>query len=109
VFQASADGFSPSLGRPWKHSNEVNLDGLLAAQIMEIDGLMITVKDTVKYVANYAGSIHKTAPDSPETHAIETAGVNIRIGGHPSVIMALRAICDVVVRGCEPLYEALRA
>ena len=63
----------------------------------------------IKCIANYAGYVHKGKPDTPETKALEEAGVGVVVADMPSVIQALFGISTVVLSACEPLYQKLRA
>jgi hypothetical protein len=102
-----AEGISPSLVP--KTSNEVvNLDRLLKYGVLQIDGEWASVRDIIKYVANYAGAIHKSTPDTPTTKNLEAVGQSIRVGGAGSVLRSLHGIIDVVVRGSQPLYMKIK-
>jgi hypothetical protein len=59
------------------------------------------------YVANCAGGVHKRTPKQEERIALENSAA-LQLMGVPSVLFALRSIIDVVVTGCEPLYQTLK-
>jgi hypothetical protein len=102
-----AEGISPSLVP--KISNEaVNLDRFLKYGVLQIEGEWASVRDVIKYVANYAGAIHKSTPDTPMTKNLEAVGQSIQLGGVASVLRSLHGIIDVVVRGCQPLYMKIK-
>jgi hypothetical protein len=107
VFRQVADGISPSLV-PKVSSKKVNLDTFMKSPILQIEGEWATVLDVIKYVANYAGAIHKSTPDTPMTKSLEAVGRSIEVGGVPSVLRSLLGIVDVTVRACQPLYMKLK-
>jgi hypothetical protein len=103
-----ADGIAPSLARI-PSPQEVNLDGLFRQTVLKINGQSATIRDVVQYVANYAGAVHKSTPDTPLTKSLEAVGQSLQLLGAPSVLTSLRGIIDIVVRGCQPLYIAIKA
>ena len=88
---------------------KLNLASFLKLEVMPFRGQVFTVYDLIKYVANYAGYVHKGEPDTPETKALEQAGLTIQLVEMPSVIQALLGISKVVLSACEPLYQKHRA
>lgn len=103
--------FSPiSPNRAWPHTERksLSLDHFLKCQIMQMDGKRLTVGDVIKYVANYAGAVHKGPPDTPETQALETAS-GLLLAEFPMVLYAMRDIAEVGLTGCIPLYLRLRS
>jgi hypothetical protein len=100
------DGISPRLSPgPTK---ELNLDGFLKEFVLEHREHSVSVRDLIKYVAHYAGAVHKGEPDSPQTEALEHAAMTIHTFGMPSVLSSLRGVVDVVEVACDPLYRRLK-
>ena len=62
VFSQVADGLSPKMAPPHLSTKALNLDNFLKEPVMEINGQKLTVRDVIKYVANYAGYVHKGTP-----------------------------------------------
>jgi len=109
TFWAPLDGFSPRLGRPGRPTVTLNLDYFLKQPVAVIEDQMPTVLDVIKYLANYAGAIHKGTPDTPQTITLEAVAKELKFANTPSVIRMLLGVVDVVVEACEPLYQALKA
>jgi hypothetical protein len=107
VFRQIAEGISPSLV-PKPEPQALNLDGFLRHPVLQIQGDWATVRDIIQNVANYAGAVHKSTPDTPMTKSLEAVGRAIEVGGVPSVLRSLFGIIDVAVRGCEPLYARIK-
>lgn len=100
---------SPRFARPHLAQKRVNLDKFLAETSSVINGNSISVLESIRYVANYAGYIHKGRPDTPGTKSLEEISQKIRINDLPTVLNAMRDISDVTVDACQELYSALRA
>ena len=108
TFRQRADGLSPSLV-PKGPTQTVNLDGFLKHPILLVNGQWATVRDVSQYIANYAGAVHKSTPDTPMTKSLEAVGQAIAVGGAPSVLRSMLGIIDVAIRGCQPLYITIKA
>jgi hypothetical protein len=106
-FRMIADGISPSLV-PKIATETVNLDAFFRVPILQIDGQWATIRDVVQYVANFAGAVHRSTPNTPMTKSLESVGRSIEVGGAPSVLRSLLGIVDVAIRGCEPLYIKIK-
>lgn len=104
VFDGTLDGISPTI-RPRK-AKAVSLDLFLATPILELRGQTVTVVDLIRYLANYAGVIHKNPPNTPAMRTAEESATLVRSDDMPFALRAIRPICEVVIAACEPLYKA---
>jgi hypothetical protein len=109
VFSQVASGIAPDPMFPQLPQRRLNLDNFLKMEVLFYSGHYLTVIDIISYVANYAGEIHKSEPDSPEDKALEAAAINIRVGDMPSVLQNFTGIAKVVIAALEPIYAKLRA
>jgi hypothetical protein len=87
----------------------LTLDQFLSSPIAYVEGRWFSVIDHIRYLANYAGAIHKSQPDSPESTTLECLGKSVQIGGAPSTLYAIKSVCNIAIAGCQPLYEAITA
>jgi hypothetical protein len=55
------------------------------------------------------GALHNSTPNTAQTQALHEMSGRMTIADMPFALRLLRSICDVVVTGCEPLYQVLRA
>jgi hypothetical protein len=109
VFSQVASGIAPDPMFPQLPQKRLNLDNFLKMEVLFYNGQCLTVIDIIRYVANHAGEIHKSEPDSPEDKALEAAALNVRVGDIPSVLQNFTGIAKVAVTALEPIYGKLRA
>jgi hypothetical protein len=76
--------------------------------IILIDGQKISVRETIDYLAHYAGGVHNHQANTPHTIALErfSKEFNPRIGA-PIALRIVRPIIQIVVDGTYPLYKAI--
>jgi hypothetical protein len=109
VFSQVAAGIAPDPMFPQLPQKRLTLDNFLKLEVLYVDGQVATVASIIRYVANYAGAIRKTTPDTPQSKSLEQAAIRFRAGNMPSVLQNLPGIAKVTVTACEPLYAKLRA
>jgi hypothetical protein len=87
---------------------QVTLDQFLATPVEHVRGHTFSVGDLIRYVANHAGGVHKSVPDSDAMKVFESLATTTAILGQPAGLQTLLSICRIVLKGVEPLYDALR-
>jgi hypothetical protein len=85
----------------------LTLDQFLSSPIAHVEGRWFSVIDHIRYLANYAGAIHKSQPNSTESSTLESVGKSVQIGGAPSTLYAIKPVCKIAIAGCQPLYDAI--
>ena len=87
----------------------LTLDQFLSSPIAYIEGRWFSVIEHIRYLANYAGAIHKSQPNDPESSTLESVGKAVEIGGIASTLYAIGPVCKIAIAGCQPLYDAITA
>jgi hypothetical protein len=85
----------------------VNLEALLGAPCLELEGTRASVRDLVSACANVKGGVHLgRARTSQESALIDWDRAFTLIGEQPS-LLAIAGLCRVVLRGLEPLVQEI--
>jgi hypothetical protein len=95
----------PQTAPPGFPTEIVGLDRLLGYHVLSTHGHDFTVKDVLKNCAHVRGGVHLGEPQQCDLLLFEADG--LEIGGHPSAMLALRQIANVLLKGVEPLAEAV--
>jgi hypothetical protein len=94
----------------------VDLKGLLAVQIVCLgpEGrragaalTFLTVRDIIRYHSHVSGGVHHGKATEPQHLALEQFYLRIGYGPIPIELMAIASIAPVVLRGLQPLREAI--
>ena len=83
--------------------------GLLHRIIIVVSGEQISVRDLIKFVANYEGVVHKARPDTPKMKALWDYNWGARVstpqGQFTGAAYALLPVARLVLDGLSPLRE----
>lgn len=67
----------------------------------------LTVRDMIRYHAHVSGGVHHGKAEEPQHLALEQFPIRIGYGTIPIELMAIASITPVVLRGLQPLREAI--
>ena len=94
----------------------VDLKDLLAVQVICLGSVgrragaaltYLTVRDIIRYHAHVSGGVHHGKAEEPQHLALEQFPLRIGYGTIPIELMAIASITPVVLRGLQPLREAI--
>jgi hypothetical protein len=74
---------------------------------MVLKGQQVTVRDLIDQLAHIEGAVHTAAPREPREVVLKQAAQQVFVGGLPAGVRQIQSIARVVVRGLEPLREAV--
>lgn len=103
------DGFDPETGRPGRPTSLVDIDGLLAAKVLMINGRYYSVKDLVKFEANVKGGVHSGQPRTDNEILLADLEEFITMGGGRPSLRQMMAITRVVVKGLTPIRDEIES
>jgi hypothetical protein len=111
VYWSLEDGLDPDLDHPpgLMAPIDATRDQLLARRVMMVDGAEVTVRDLIGQLAHIEGAVHRSEPRERREVVLKEAARQVFVGGLPAGIRQIRAVARVVLRGLEPLREAVRA
>jgi hypothetical protein len=107
TFYSMEDGFDPNTSH-MAETKEVNMDEMLSAHIMFINGEAISVRDLIKFISNVQGSIHAGQPKNSKENMLVEVQKYFSIGGLPAGIRTLLSVSRVVLRGLDPLRMIIK-
>jgi hypothetical protein len=111
VFLSLEDAIDPELDHPpgLMSPIEATRDQLLARRVMVLNGESITVHHLIDHLAHIEGAVHKSDPREQRELVLSQAARELFIGGLPAGVRQIQAIARVVLRGLQPLRNALRS
>jgi hypothetical protein len=109
VFWSVQDGLDPNTARPGRAPEEMSRDQFLAVTILEFDGVGLTVRDVVDYLANVGGGVHHSQPTTAKEFALASVESELRVGGYPPALRSLLAVARVTLHALEPLRSTILA
>jgi hypothetical protein len=79
----------------------------LGQPVALIDGVKVTAKDLIRYIAHVEDAVHAGTPDSDSEKVISKFGVTFMKDGNLTTgsMEVLKAVARAVVRGLEPLRQ----
>lgn len=80
---------------------------LLARRVMVLQGEQVTVRDLIDQLAHIEGAVHSAAPREPREVLLTQAARQLFVGGMPAGVRQIQSIARVVLRGLEPLRNAV--
>lgn len=86
-----------------------NLQQFLAYQMQMAGGEYVTVRETIKYLANQAGGVHFETPTEPKLKILHDLNAGATREDISWGMRAIEDIARITLRGLEPVYKALRA
>ncbi len=87
---------------------EVSRDQLLAAPVLDFNGMTASVLDVIRVCANAMGGVHLRAPDGAAQSGLLDWDTAVRLLGERPSLAALVGICTIVLRGMKPVVAALK-
>jgi hypothetical protein len=104
----------------WPNSNygqsavvDLNLSQFLSRPTLVADGHVISVRDLINFMANYAGAVHASRPDDPKTEALwHVRWGEMRFGPtgpYGGCIYELIAIGRITIDGVQDLRTQVQA
>jgi hypothetical protein len=104
---AAQDGLDPNTAPPFVRRRQVTRDELLATVVVISNGSSHSVRDVVLFEANVMGAIHAGSAKEDKDRVFLELNSALAIGGHRVSLRQLKAISRVVLRGLEPLRQAV--
>lgn len=105
IFSASGIGLSPDLSPPIFPVDKVGRDVFLQKELIFYKGSSFTVKDVIKFEANFMGGVHFDAPiDEKEVKMKECCDAYKMQGFRPTLI-EIKGLIRVVLKALNPLKE----
>ncbi len=88
----------------------VKREKLLSKVVMLVEGVEITVKDAIKYEANYQGGVHNTEVDLTKQEVVKMDLLHrtIRVGGFRPTQRIMKAVGRTVLAGLKELRACAR-
>lgn len=110
IFYSVEDGLDPDTSPPWSESRQINIDEFYKMEIMQINGISITVRDLIRFLRNVRGGVHRGSPDNTKEKEVAMHDMQqfFGIGGLPAGIRIMRAIGRVTLKSLRPLTEELK-
>lgn len=99
------DGFSPKFQICMTSAKEGGLDDLLKAVLIVSSGIEYSVKDTIKYLANIEGGVHRGVAKTEIEKNLES--MCSRVDQATVIERTVKGVSQVVVDGTVPLYNLL--
>jgi hypothetical protein len=106
LFWSIHDGLDPKTSRPGSPPIRANLERFLGTVVVRASGTDYTIRQLVIYVAHVMGGVHAGSPTADQ-EALSRIGT-LYVGGLPAGLGLMRAILKVVLKGLEPLVEAIK-
>jgi hypothetical protein len=91
----------------WKKMRSVDRKELLATKCLSFADQQFSIRDVIRACANAKGGVHIGAPRAREEGILDMDEV-LSIGGKEASLQSLRSIVTVVLKGLEPLTEAVK-
>jgi hypothetical protein len=107
VFWSVQDGFDPDTALTRVSPLTVKKEGLLKSTSMIINGKVITVLALIKFLCHIQGAVHIDNPSSEEEKMLQAISGNITVLGGSPMTRSVYAISRVVLKGLEPLKQAI--
>ncbi len=83
----------------------LNLEGLLKAPCLELEGITATVHDLIRACANCKGGVHLGSARTSEENALIDWDRSITLIGEEPSLLAIAGLCRVVLKGLQPLVR----
>jgi hypothetical protein len=105
TFWSMQDGLDPDTAAPLARNNpqQMTRDQFLAVTVILTEGVALTVRDVIDYLANVAGAVHLGRARTPEHAVLAALDRDIQVGGYSPTVRSLLAIARVTVRALQPL------
>ncbi|MEE8169381.1 MAG: hypothetical protein V3T70_02425, partial [Phycisphaerae bacterium] len=84
-----------------------NLDRLIGAHCLTFKDHDYTARDVIKAAAHLKGGVHAGKPETARDMGLLDLDEVLRVGGIDASLAALRCIINVVLRGLQPLVDAI--
>lgn len=110
IFSCILDGIYPDTRAEIAASEHISRDKLLAYEVICIKGKPYTVRDIILHESNVMGAVHASKPKKEEDIHIYTLNIFFPIiGGHRVSLSQLKGIGKVVLKGLDPIRQAINA
>lgn len=103
------DGIDPEARVPGASIETVSVDGLGRVVVGTVRGAELTVRDVVTFEANVGGGVHLGSPKKLGHRVAAELGDSMFVDEVPATLHQLRVIGRIVVRGLDPLRQAILA
>jgi len=107
VFWSLQDGFDPDTSNARVILQTVKKERLLKSTSVIIQGKVITVLALIRYLCHIEGAVHIDNPTTEEEEMLKAISENITVGGGSPVLRSICAISRVILKGLEPLKQAI--
>ena len=109
TFWSLEDGIDPEFdqGTGMAVPLEATRDQLLARRVMVVNGKEITIRDLIDQLAHIEGGVHLTSPKEDKEKVLKEVAQRVYVGGLPAGVRQVRSIATVVLRGLQPLKDAI--
>lgn len=109
TFYSVQDGLDPQTARPGKPQKTVNRDQFFATVLAVAGGKSHTLREIVLFEANVMGGVHVGSPKEEKEKVLQAVNDAFAIGGYRNSLRQLQAVGRVVLRGLDPLRQAVIA
>lgn len=109
VVYSVQDGIDPDTSPPFVTRRMVTRDQLLGYVLAKVAGRSYSLREIVLFEAHVMGGVHAGTPKDDKERALSEIFNHVGIGGHRASLRQLQAIGRVVLKGLEPLRQAIEA
>lgn len=88
-------------------TKQVDLQSFLKVNSLIVRDSAYSIRDIIKYCAHYKGGVHLVEPTDEIYREMLDLDELIEIGGLDFSLAALKGICNIVLKGIEPLTECV--
>ena len=107
VIYAALDAFDPDTAPPPVNPLIVNRAQLFSRVVERAVGHSYTVRDLVLFEAHVSGAVHAGQPKNDQQRALKDVSNAFLIGGRRPSLRQLQAVGRVILKGLEPLRQAV--
>jgi hypothetical protein len=108
-FWSIEDGLDPDTALAGSEPQELKRDAFLAHRVMVVNGIDISVHDLIDQAAHITGAVHALVPTTDKQRILAEVSARLRVAGYGAAIRPLQAVGRIVLRGANPLREAIEA
>jgi hypothetical protein len=109
VVYSVQDGIDPDTAPPFVTRRTVTRDQLLGYVLAKVAGRSYSLREIVLFEAHVMGGVHAGTPKDDKERALNEIFNHVAVGGHRASLRQLQAIGRVVLKGLEPLRQAIEA